>query len=300
MLPNFFIIGAAKAGTTTLYDTLKQYRQVYFPVQKEPSFFCDEEYYAKGVNWYQNTFYANSESYEARGDATPRYLYWGDRVVPRISSLYGNVLPKIIIIFRDPVKLVYSYYWQNVREGRESLSFREALEAEPDRLVEHKSYLDHRGRFTYWYSRIGMYATQLKPYLKVFPREKFLFLLNDDLKHFTALTEKMEHFLDLEHKVWSKPVMSNIASLPRSKRIHRWLVKPSKFKNFFKNFLSYSFRHRVKMTGINLNLKRVTLPPLDSDLAIYLKAHYLPEVQELEKMIDRDLSAWYSECETGE
>lgn len=294
-LPNFYIIGAAKAGTTTLYDTLKQYRQVYFPVQKEPSFFCDNEYYNKGIDWYQNTFYSKSEGFKVRGDATPRYLYWGERVVPRFSSLYGDDLPKIIVIFRDPVKMVYSYYWQNVREGREPYSFRDALNAESDRLKEYESYLNHRGRFTYSYSRIGMYASQMQPYLKKFPTEKFLFLLTDDFEDFSVLTKKLERFLDLDHKDWSKPVSSNPARLPRSKNAHQWLLKPSKFKNFFKNFLPYSFRHRIKRAAIDLNLKKVNIPSLDPDLADQLKELYLPEVHKLEKIIDRDLSSWYSD-----
>jgi hypothetical protein len=299
-LPTFFIIGAAKAGTTTLYDVLKQYRGVYFPAQKEPSFFCDEEYYAKGVDWYISTFYSKSKSYPARGEATPRYLYWGERVVPRLSSLYADYLPKIIVIFRDPVKLVYSYYWQNVREGREPLSFRDALDVESDRLGEYQTFLNRRGRFTYLYSKIGMYASQLQPYLEVFPLEKILFLLTDDLGDFSALTEKLERFLELEHKEWPKPVTSNIASLPRSKRIHQWLVRPSKFKDGVKNFLPYSVRHRIKKTAININLKRITPPPPDPDLVDMLKGHYQQEVLKLETIINRDLSAWYSDSETDE
>ena len=292
-LPNLYIIGAAKAGTTTLYDTLKKYHQVYFPVQKEPSFFCDEEYYAKGVDWYLKTFYNNSAPHKIRGDATPRYLYWGERVVPRICSLYGDNLPKIIIIFRDPAKLVYSYYWQNVREGRETYSFRDALAAENDRMTEQETHLSYRGKFTYAYSRIALYATQLQPYLERFPREKILFLLTDDLKDFQKVTDKLEGFLDLDHKEWKKPVQSNNARLPRSQTVHQWFIKRSKFKDFFKQFIGYSLRHQIKQAAIKLNLKLVNTPPPDPTLMENLKNHYLPEVKRLEKIIDRDLSSWY-------
>src|SRR6476659_4636931 len=58
--PNFFIIGAAKAGTTTLYDLLDQHPQVYLPFDKEPAFFCDDDYFRNGIDWYLQTFFAGA------------------------------------------------------------------------------------------------------------------------------------------------------------------------------------------------------------------------------------------------
>jgi hypothetical protein len=294
-LPTFYIIGAPKAGTTTLYDTLVQYPQVYFPVQKEPSFFCDEEYYQKGIAWYQDTFYPQSQKYKERGDATPRYLYWGERVAPRIASLYGNTPPRFIAIFREPSKLVYSYYWQNVREGREEMDFRSALQAEPQRLQKHQSFLADRGRIVYAYSRIASYASQLKPFLDRFPRDRFLFLLTDDLKDFQQVTGKLEGFLELTHQNWDQPVRSNVASIPRSRRMHQWLIQRSRVKEILKNFVPYSIRYKIKMSAIHSNLREIEVPQLEEDLALKLKQHYLPEVRQLEEIIDRDLSSWYPE-----
>jgi hypothetical protein len=292
-LPNFFIIGAAKAGTTTLYNTLNQHPQVYFPFQKEPSFFCDDEYYNKGVDWYINTFYATSSLKNARGDATPRYLYWGQKVVPRIKFLYGNHLPCIIVIFRDPVALVHSYYWQSVRDGKESLSLREALALEETRVAQNYPSLQHRGRTTHLYSRIGNYASQLQPYIQTFPRKNFLFLLTEDLKDYPKLISKLENFLGLEHAESIKPVFSNPAQLPRSRGIHQWLVQTSRLKDFAKKFLPLSLRHRLKISAINLNLKPMNIPPLDPEVASRLRKHYANDVQKLEGIIQRDLSAWY-------
>jgi hypothetical protein len=293
-LPNFFIIGAAKAGTTTLFDILNQYSQVYFPVQKEPSFFCDDEYYKNGVEWYSTTFYAKANHFKARGDATPRYLFWGGKVVPRMQNLYGDYLPLILAIFRDPVKLAYSYYWQNVREGREKLSFRDALAKESDRLAKYSSFLSYRGRITYLYSQIGSYASQLKPYLEVFPKEKFLFLVTDDFQNFSQLTEELEMFLNLNHKDWPKPVVSNRARLPRNPALHQWFLRRSKTKELLKKFLpSYELRHRLKTMMIDINLKAINYPSLEPDIASRLRQQYKPEVQKLEKIIDRDLSDWY-------
>lgn len=292
--PNLFIIGAAKAGTTTLYDTLIQYSDVYFPAIKEPAFFCDDEYYNKGVDWYSNTFYANTEKYAVRGDATSRYLFWGEKVVPRLQVLYGSELPRIIVIFRDPVSLVYSFYWQKVREGDEDLSFRAALDAEEERYSRMQPFLRQRGILLHLYSRIAAYASQLEPYLQIFPREKILFLFTEDFQDFSAMVEKLEQFLSLEHKTWNQPVRSNRSSLPRNQTLQQWVRQPSKIKETFKTIIPYSMRYRIKKMAMNVNLREIDLPPIEADLETYLRTHYEPEIKKLETIVQRDLSAWYT------
>lgn len=291
-LPNFFILGAVKSGTTTLYDMLRAYPEVFLPAQKEPAFFCDEQYFHHGLDWYLETYYTKAASHPLRGDATPRYLMWPEKVAPRLAKIYAEHPPRMILIFRHPVQLAYSYYWQNVREGREPLSFQQALDSETERLAASNEYLAHRGRFTYAYSQIGRFATQIKPFLKAFPNGQFLFLLTEDLRDFTAVARQLETFLGLSPRDWSVPLRSNVASLPRSARLHRWLVQPSWLKNQLKKLLPYTARHRLKQAAIRLNLQAIDPPPLDTDLAKRLQHNYLPEIEELETIIARDLSAW--------
>lgn len=292
-LPNLFILGAAKAGTTTLYDTLKKYHQAYFPVQKEPAFFCDDDYYQNGIEWYLSTFYSKAGNFQVRGDATPRYLFWGEKVIPRLKLLYDQDQPKMIVIFRDPAKLIYSYYWQNVREGRETLGFSEALAAEKDRDQKIAEQIYYHGKFTYSYSRLAAYASQLKTYLDNFPKQNFLFLLTDDFTDFQKLTRTLEQFLNLDHMEWKKPVTSNLARLPRNRAIHKWLVQRSKFKDLLKPIIGYSLRHKIKQAAINMNLKPLDPPVPDPAIMLMLRKHYQHEVQQLEEMIERDLSSWY-------
>jgi hypothetical protein len=292
-LPTFFIIGAAKAGTTTIYDTLRQHPQVYLPNVKEPAFFCDDDYYANGVEWYTRMFYSQARGVTVRGDATSTYLYWSSKVVPRLEQSYGGRLPKIIAIFRDPVELVRSFYWHSVREGREPLDFRRALDAEAGRLVEHEAFLRRRGRIVYSYRRIGLYATQLQWYRDRFPASRCLFLLTEDLRDFEGLVEKLETFLELDHAPALKPVASNPAALPRSPALHRWLRGSSRLKDAAKRVLPVSLRQRLKMRAIEANLKPFKTPPIDADLAGSLRRHYADEMKRLEGMIGRDLSHWH-------
>jgi hypothetical protein len=292
-LPSFFLIGAAKAGTTTLYEILRQHPQVFLPDVKEPAFFCDDDYYENGIDWYRRTYYADAGAAAATGDATSTYLYWGSKVVPRLQRLYASGLPRVIAIFRDPVALVQSFYWHSVREGRETLDFRRALDAETERLRRHDAFLRRRGRIVYSYRQIALYATQLRPYLACFPAARCLFLLTDDLKDFPALVRKLESFLELDHASALMPVLSNAAALPRSPRLHRWLRGRSSVKELAKRVLPGPVRHRWKMRAIEANLKPFQIPPLDADLAQGLRRHYAEEMKTLEGIIGRDLSAWY-------
>jgi len=293
-LPNFFIIGAAKAGTTTLYDTLRQHPQVFLPVDKEPAFFCDDEYYARGAEWYVRTFFAGADERPARGEASSTYLHWSDKVVPRLEALYGRNMPRIIAIFRDPVSLVSSFYWYSVREGREPLSFRDALAAEPERLAADGDAMRRRGRIVHRYREIARYATHLEPFLERVPRSRCLFFLTEDLKDHLAVVRRLEAFLEVEPAPVIQPVASNAAAMPRSPLLHRMFRQRSWWKDAMKPFLPAPVRHRFKMAAIGANMRRFVPPPVDADLADDIRRHYADEVRRLEEMIGRDLSAWHA------
>lgn len=295
-LPDFLIIGAAKAGTTTLYDILHQHRQVGMSAAKEPGFFCDDHEYARGVDWYRDTYFSGAGDAAAIGEATPRYLYWGDTVVPRLAQEYGDTLPRLIAIFRDPVALVHSFYWHSVREGRETLPLAEALAAEPSRLATQGDRLRRQGLMAFAYHRIAQYATQVQPFLARVPRERCLFLLTEDLRDFDTLLRTLEGFLGLEHDDRVRPVVSNSAALPRSRRLNEWLRARSPLKEAFKRVVPFPVRHRLKMRAIDANLKPLRTPPMDAELARRLRRHYAGEMQALERVVGRDLSAWYGEA----
>ncbi len=295
-LPNFFILGAAKAGTTSLFDALSQHRQVYFPLVKEPAFFCDDAYYARGLGWYSQTYYQASGGQPARGEATSRYLFWGEKVAARIHLMSPSNPPRFIVIFREPASLVHSFYWNSVREGREPLALEDALEQESERLAQHSAQLKVEGQILFAYSRIGLYAQQLKYYLELFPRGQFLFLLTEDLKDFSALTKKMQSFLELDdYSAKIQPTASNSAALPRSTTWHQWLRNRSALKDILKFFVPFNLRHRLKMSALELNLKPFQYPALDAAIKRRLQAQYRDEIIALEKMIGRDLSAWHKD-----
>src|SRR3972149_8124524 len=227
-LPNFFIIGAAKAGTTTLYAELNSRPEIYMPSNKEPMFFSSDEKYSMGLDWYSENFFKNSEAKPIRGEATPHYLYWAEKVAPRLRENFRPEELRFIAVLRDPVARAYSWYWNMVREGNGTLDFKQAIAEEPKRLQEHNDSLRRRGSMIYGYLKGGMYADQLKHFLDCFPRKNFLVLLQDHLKdNYTQVFDGIFSFLKVSKSDHLLDQRQNPASLPRSRWLQEFLVRPS-------------------------------------------------------------------------
>jgi hypothetical protein len=192
VLPDFLIIGAAKSGTTTLYDWINRHPLAVGAGQKQLHFF-DWKYYL-GTSWYRSNFPRAAEraAFEREhgrpfvtGEATPTYLSYSFLTVERVSALLPNV--KLIAVFRNPADRAYSHYQMIRREGGEPLSFEEAVEREPERLDGEVERLLRDHHYRAWsfrsFSYLGRsrYADELQPWLERFPHERFLFLKAEDL-----------------------------------------------------------------------------------------------------------------------
>lgn len=200
-LPSALIIGAQKGGTTSLFSYLLQHPDVLPPFRKEVHYF--DLHYRAGVRWYRGHF---PYSHRLRGgsitlEASPYYLV--HPLVPqRVAQLLPNV--KLIALLRNPVDRALSHYQHEVRGGRESLSFAEALAREPERLAgevarletepEYYSYNHHR----YSYVHRGLYLKQLLRWTRHFPRAHLLILQSERLFRDPAGTTAAVHqFLGL-------------------------------------------------------------------------------------------------------
>ena len=85
-LPSFLLIGTNKSGTSTLYHLPKTHPQLFLPYKKELHFFNDDSNYAKGTGWSAESFSSGAANAAASGDITPNYLYFGEKVIPRIAA----------------------------------------------------------------------------------------------------------------------------------------------------------------------------------------------------------------------
>ena len=137
-LPDFVILGAQKAGTTSLYAYLCAHPDVRAAARKEVHYF--DLNYARGATWYRSMFpLAAGLARERRGgrrvlvgEASPYYLFY-----PLAAERAGAVVPsaQLIVLLRDPVERAWSHYRHEVKAGREPLEFEAALAAEPTRLA---------------------------------------------------------------------------------------------------------------------------------------------------------------------
>jgi hypothetical protein len=200
-LPSALLIGTQKGGTTSLFGYLAQHPDVSPPLTKEVHYF--DFNYVRGINWYRGRFPFDRSL--RRGamtlDASPYYM-----VHPLVPERAAQLLPrvKVIVLLRHPVDRALSHFQHEVRGGRESLSFAEALEREPERLAGEEerlrsdptyySYNHHR----YSYLRRGLYVEQLRRWARHFPRSQMLLLQSERLFADPAeTTAKVHQFLGL-------------------------------------------------------------------------------------------------------
>lgn len=293
-LPNFIILGAGKAGTTTLFASIAQSPNVFAPHKKEIKFFSDDENYKKGVEWYQDTFFKQAQNYPVRFEVTPVYITFGEKVAPRMKEIYEDKPIKFGVIFRDPVKRAYSHYWHRRRLGHDKLSFYEAIRNEEKRLEENHHRLYPEGNALYGYYTGGCYASLLKPFLEIFPKNSFLFLLQNDLRtDFSGTMDSIFSFLGIESGVELEPIISNASAVPRNKLIGKLYgsLKETPIKRLYTSLIPRKQRIKIRDHWVD---KPFHYPPMDPEIEDELYARYQDEINALSALIGRDLSHWRS------
>lgn len=189
-LPDFLIIGAQRGGTSSLYNYLVQHPAVLPALRKEVHYFDDG--YRHPLSWYRAHFpltlhkallERTSGPYRV-GEASPYYI-----LHPHAPQRIRATLPEVrlIALLRNPIDRAESHYHHEIRRGRETLSFEEALDREPERLAGELERMrvdatyvsfNHR-RFSY--ATRGLYIDQLPVWRELFPADRLLVLRSEDL-----------------------------------------------------------------------------------------------------------------------
>lgn len=286
-LPNFFLLGAAKAGTTSLYDYLRQHPEIYLPDAKEPHFFDYPGQYAHGVKWYVERYFRHADRFPARGEATPSYLSHPD-VLARMRETYGDRSPRFLVLLRDPVRRAWSHFRHRVRNAEETLPFDEALAAERTRLQENPDL---------WagYFNDGLYAHHLERWWRVFPRDAFLILWTSDLAADAAgVVRKVLEFLGVDPSVEiDVGGRKNRAAAPRSRALMRFIARPSLLRRIATAVVPRHVRRRVVEWIRSRNVRRdVPSDPIPLEGEDHLRERYAPDVRRLEELTGRELEAW--------
>jgi hypothetical protein len=188
---DFFVIGAAKAGTTALFNLLRAHPQLFLPEGKELPYFVTptHAYYDSAAEFFAEALRERRPGQHC-GTVTPQYLYGtmvgdpraaqpAETAIPgRIRDAYPEV--KLIAILRDPVARARSYHRMSRMRGQEQRPFDVAIGdlLEPDSLAESRA----RPNVVNSYVVLGEYGRLLQGYFDVFPRAQLLVLFHEELE----------------------------------------------------------------------------------------------------------------------
>jgi Sulfotransferase domain len=190
LLPSYLIIGAQRAGTTSLHRYLVQHPAVRTMLRTKGVHFFDTSY-GRGMSWYASRFPTRAYGWYVRrrhgnrlitGEASPYYLFH-----PHVPSRVARHLPdvKLIVLLRDPVARAHSHFQHETARGFETLSFEEAIDAEPLRLggelerMRREPLYNSFAHQHHSYLARGLYHDQLATWWSLFPGEQVLVLSSE-------------------------------------------------------------------------------------------------------------------------
>lgn len=293
MLPNFIIAGVSRSGTTSLYYYLKQHPEISFPPLKEPRYFSsyDLELPQRGpgdqsvdkkliTEWSTYTkLYEGLETTKI-GDASSEYLYNYRSAIPEILNKLGDI--PIILILRNPVDRSYSAYNNLIRDGRETLTFEEALEKEEERIKEQYDEMWH-------YKRVSMYFQSVQAFKENFSKVKVLIFeefINNKEEHISEIFS----FLNLPYLSVDTNTIYSTSGSPKSKWVSMFLGRGNVIGNTLRT-VALGFLGRTlieKHTKFFLN----ETSTLSKETRVKLLEYFKEDILALEKLLGRDLDIW--------
>lgn len=243
--PNFFIVGAAKSGTTSLAKYLGQHPDIFMPTwNKEPAFFADHTGYDRWEDYLCE--FRGAASCPAVGEKSVAHLY-DSQAAERIHRF--NPRAKIIISLRHPVDMAYSLYRHNRRHGYETLStFAEALAAEDERAESSTFPRESLGYYAnYLYKRRATYFPQIKKYVDAFGSSRVLLVRFSDLKSDSlSVCRTIFRFLGVDDSFVPSLKPENRGGAARLPFLQHWYVRSTVFRNVIVRTTPQSLRKFVK------------------------------------------------------
>jgi len=291
-MPDFFVLGTAKSGTTSLYHYLRQHPQVVKSTSKEPSFFAFQNSnlsllkgpevipFVTQLGDYE-AIYSSTDPLMKKGGFSWRHLYY-----PQSCYKIKRYAPgaKLIAILRNPVERAYSHFKMLLYSGRETtLSFQKALELEKDRIKHHWEADWH-------YLNVGLYFEQLKKYYALFDKNQIkVFLFEDLVKDPNELCQQIFNFIEVP------PFSVNTTK--------QYSFAPAISENFLKIALTElylktkiekhgSLDEKMGLFDSFLLRKRLVQPCFLRSQRKKVSLFFREDILKLQELIGRDLSHW--------
>jgi hypothetical protein len=297
---NLFIVGAAKSGTTSLYQYLNQHPDIFFPNVKEPNYYSKAESHnpaaylkpRKGKFYHEKiirerdvyfSLFDEAENQSILADSSPSYL-WDENAANNIYKDFPKT--KIIILLRNPVQRVFSHFLMDLKDGtQKERSFKQALlnDKAQNPKIWGKAHL---------YTEISLYTEQVKRYYETFSKENVKIILYEDfIKNTEKILSDICLFLSID---------PNVVKTIDFNKIHNPYVIPknriSKLLLTYKNKLGLVKLLVPKAIKEYLNKELLFKSADKPELSIEDKKHlyniFQKDILELEKLTDLDLSVW--------
>lgn len=281
--PNFFIAGAARSGTTSLYTYLKQHPQVYLSPIKEPHYFAQitpspaQRHVVHPINRKESYLhlFRGAGGAVAIGEASPSYL-WEPQAPARIQAQIPEA--RILLLLRDPVERAYSHYLMDVREGQETLPFEEALQR--DWVRPNKGWGVSR-----LYVELGFYAPGVERFLRLFGPERVKVLFFEDLvQRPEVLLKEVQEFLGLNVLPLQAGEPQNAYRAPRGPLAQKILGTP--WIRQLTLLVPPGIRHPLKERFF---LQQGPKPAMSREARRWLQSLYAPDLARLEELLGRKL-----------
>lgn len=290
--PAFFIVGAPKCGTTAMCDFLSQHPSIYIPKIKEPHFFGKDltgARHTRSLDDYLDLFPENDEI--LCGEGSTWYLF-SKYAAEEIYDF--NPKARIIIMLREPVDLLYSLHNQMLFDGRNEniASFQEAVLAEPLRRSGKKIPRSCLRKEALFYSEIPLFSEQLRRYYNVFGAERIMVILHEDFESQPfEVYAKVLKFLGLDHGFLPEIRRVNGSKFVKNKWVNS--LKNSGFaKRMAKTIIPPKLLETAKEAIYTQNTVYREREELDPLFASQLQKKFLPEIDYISELLDRDLSHW--------
>jgi hypothetical protein len=293
-IPNLFIVGAQKCGTTAVAEYMRSHPEIFVPLQKEPWFWGGdlERNFKKIDRTYYESMYEGAGASKYLLDASPLYIK-STSFIHEIQAEVDN--PKIIVMLRNPIELVYSLFFQ-LKYNREenAKDFPAALSLQEDRKNNPVLTSEFLFPINAQYFEVGKNCQQVIKLIEVFGIKNVHIVLFDDLKENSAQEyKKILEFLELPDVEPESYKIVNPHKVSRTKSLNKLATSPPKWMGALSSiFLSKETRWKIRQYIKNKNTIYTTREKMTGASKKQLTQVFREEIESLSTLLDRDLSHW--------